>query len=207
MLLEGDTHIVQQGVVHINFNIYCCPLPTCVLAVDELRNQFMLDTLDTHHSYRPWPIRRTNVYSDVVETYQENISDILQEYPFRIRYEDEQAVDTGGVCRDMFSSLWKQAYINNFDGESLLIPAIHSDTDMATFPVLGTVLSHGFMVCGYLPVRIAFCVLATVLCYPGVHIPDEIVIPLLIISYLTRTLFFAALLSKSPFLAKPKLNS
>ena len=154
------------------------------LAVEVRRDKFMIDTLDTHHGRRPWPIRRENVYNDVIETYQENLTDILQEYPFRIRYENERAVDSGGVCRDMFSSFWEEAYLKNFDGESLLIPAIHPNTDMATFPILGTVLSHGFMVCGYLPVRIAFPVLAAALCGPAVHIPDLIIIESFI-DYLT----------------------
>ena len=79
----------------------CHPLPTCILTVGVMCNKFMIDTLDTHHGHRPWPIRRENVYNDVVETYRENITDILKEYPFRIRYENERA---GGVCRDMFSS-------------------------------------------------------------------------------------------------------
>ena len=59
------------------------------LAVEVRRDKFMIDTLDTHHDRRPWPIRRENVYNDVIETYQENLTDILQEYPFRIRYENE----------------------------------------------------------------------------------------------------------------------
>ena len=58
---------------------------------------------------------------------------------------------------------WEEAYLKKFDGESLLVPAIHPNTDMASFPILGTVLAHGFMVCGYLPVRIAFPVLAAAL--------------------------------------------
>lgn len=90
----------------------------------------------------------------------------------------------GCVCRDMFSSFWEEAYLKNFDGESLLIPAVHPNTDMATFPILGTVLSHGFMVCGYLPVRIAFPVIAATLCGPSVKIPDAIILESFI-DYLT----------------------
>ena len=93
----------------------------------------MIDILDTHHGPAR-PIRRENVYNDVLKTYQENMSDILLEYPFRVRYEKERAVDTGGVCRDMFSAFWEEVYevyLNNLDGESLLVPAIHPNTDMA----------------------------------------------------------------------------
>ena len=88
----------------------------------------MIDILDTHHGPAR-PIRRENVYNDVLKTYQENMSDILLEYPFRVRYEKERAVDTGGVCRDMFSAFWEEVYLKNLDGESLLVPAIHPNTD------------------------------------------------------------------------------
>ena len=50
-----------------------------------------------------------------------NLYDILKEFPFRIRYEDERAVDTGGVCRDMFSAFWEEAHRKHFDGEKLLV--------------------------------------------------------------------------------------
>ena len=144
-------------------------------AVELMRESFMMDALDTHQGY-PRAIKRANVYDDVIEMYQENMINVMQEYPFRIQYQNERAVDTGGVCRDMFSAFWEEAYIKNFDGETLLVPAIHPNTDMAIFPILGTILSHGFMVCGYLPVRIAFPVIAAALCGPGVKIPDEILL-------------------------------
>ena len=47
---------------------------------------------------------------------------------------------------------------------------------MAIFLILGTILSLGFMVCSYLPVRIAFPVLAATLCGPIVKIPDAILL-------------------------------
>ena len=63
--------------------------------MEVMRNKFMIDTLYTHHG-RTRPFRRENVYSDVIETYQDNITDLLEEYPFRVRYEKERAIDTGG---------------------------------------------------------------------------------------------------------------
>ena len=76
----------------------------------------------------------------------------------------------------MFSAFWGKAYLKNFDGESLLVPAIHPNTNIAIFPTLGTILSRGFMVCGYLPVRIAFPVLAAAICGPGVQSSDAILL-------------------------------
>ena len=46
---------------------------------------------------------------------------------------------------------------------------------MSTFSILGTILSHGFMVCGFLPIRIAFPVIA-VLRGPSVTNPDPILL-------------------------------
>ena len=89
---------------------------------------------------------------------------------------------------------------------SLLILAIQPNTDIATFPSLGTVLSHVFMVCGYLPVRIAFPVLVAALCSPAVHIPDMIIIESFI-DYLTTHESSILRYAIGHFLAKPKHNS
>ena len=74
----------------------------------------------------PRPVNRENIYNDVIEMYQENIVDVLEEFPFQIQYEKERAVDTGGVCRDVFSPFCEEAYmyLKHFDGEKLLVPAI-----------------------------------------------------------------------------------
>ena len=78
--------------------------------VDDARLLYMMDEMDTHHGL-PRPVKRGSVYNDVMEMYRDAKCGILMEFPFRIRYEDEQAVDTGGVCRDMFSGFWEQAYV------------------------------------------------------------------------------------------------
>ena len=49
-------------------------------------------------------------------------------------------------------------------------------TDISVFPVLGTVLSHGFLVSNFLPLRIVFPTLAAVLLGPTVLIPDSILV-------------------------------
>lgn len=132
----------------------------------------MMDNIDTHHGL-PRAVRRENIYMDVLEMYEKNMEDILGEFPFRVEYENEKAFDTGGVCRDMFSSFWEEAYLQHFDGERLLVP---SGIDISKFKLLGTILAHGFMVCGFLPVRIAFPVIAAVVLGPDVKIPDTILI-------------------------------
>ena len=59
-------------------------------------------------------------------------------------------MDIGGVCRDLFSAFWEDSYVKNFDGEKLLVPAVHLNT------LHGTILSHGFMVCGFMPIASPF---------------------------------------------------
>ena len=132
--------------------------------VDEMREKYMFDdtTMDTHQGLERY-VHRESIYDDVMAMYKDDLPAMLKEFPFRIKYVDERAVDTGGVCRDMYSYFWEKAYVRHFDGEKLLDPAIHPNTDMAAFTNLGTVLVHGFMVCGFVPVRLAFPIIAYVL--------------------------------------------
>ena len=95
---------------------------------------------------------------------------MLQKFPLRIRFVNEMAIDSGGVCRDLFSVFWEEAYLKFFDGSSLLSPAMHASVDMASLPALGKTLSHGFLVCGHMPIRAVFLILACILLGPNVVI-------------------------------------
>ena len=99
---------------------------------------------------------------------------MLKEFPFRISFVFEQAVDTGGVCRDLYSAFWDIAYVKHFDGERLLVPAVNPNTELLILPVLGKILVHGFMVCSFLPVRLAFPVIAAILCGPNVELSNDV---------------------------------
>ena len=134
----------------------------------------MVDCLDTHQGL-PHEIRREYVFDDCIQLYTNKSEVVLGEFPLRIHFTNEIAVDTGGVCRDMFSAFWEAAYLTEFDGSNLLVPAVHPGTDMAKLPALGAILSHGFLSCGFLPVRLAFPVIATVLLGPLVSLPDAII--------------------------------
>ena len=149
------------------YKCVCCAVESVCLA-------YMMDNIDTHHGL-PRAVRRENIYMDVLKMYQENMEEILGEFPFRVKYENVKAIDTGGVCRDMFSSFWEEAYLQHFDGERLLVPSVRPGIDMSKFKLLGTTLAHGFM-CGFLPVRIAFPVIAAVVLGPDIKIPDTILI-------------------------------
>ena len=55
----------------------------------------MLDSIDTHHGL-PHTISRSTLYQDCIDLYTSKLRTLLGEFPFRISYKDEQAVDTGG---------------------------------------------------------------------------------------------------------------
>ena len=128
------------------------------------------------HQGLPHPICRDHVYYDCLALYTNKLEQTLKEFPFRIRYEGEKAIDTGGVSRDMFSVFWECAlYPKQFDGGDVLVPTSHSGVDMATMVLLGTILSHGFLSCGYLPIRLAFPVLCFPVLGPTCQVPDQVV--------------------------------
>ncbi len=74
---------------------------------------------------------QSNIFNEVISLY-ENYEEILREYPFRIRFEGERAIDVGGVARDMFSAFYEEAHECLFDGSSLLCPIVHPDMDTST---------------------------------------------------------------------------
>lgn len=119
-------------------------------------------------------VKREDVYHDLLKLYTTSCI-LLESFPLSFEYKDELAVDQGGVCRDVFSGFWEQAFKEQFDGMSLLTPATHLGVDFEIWPTIGTILSHGFLVCGFLPVRVGFPCIAHILC-GQVSIPDSILI-------------------------------
>lgn len=146
-----------------------------LLPVNERRQTLMYTEIGTHRGLER-TFHRDNVYEDVIETYRDNAEEILKEFPFRVRYANELALDTGGVGRDLFSAFWEESYVKNFDGEKLLVPAVRPNADMTVLRTLGTILSHGFMVCAFLPIRVAFPVLATIVFGPDVALTDDVIL-------------------------------
>ena len=80
---------------------------------------------------------------------------VFNEHPLFITYIGENAVDDGGVQRDMFSAFWSSAYVHLFEGSKTLIPMVQPGIDITNFSTLGKIISHGYLECGFLPVRIA----------------------------------------------------
>ncbi len=109
-------------------------------------------------------IDRNNVYEDVIDIYR--CGEIVGEYPIYIQFSKEPALDYGGVQRDMYSAFWNEAYSKLFEGATLLVPLVHPQIDMAVYPILGRILSHGYLVTGFLPVQIALPTLINMLLGP-----------------------------------------
>ena len=101
-----------------------------------------------------------NICNKLVDYYHR--TDIANEYPLCISFVGEAAVDLGGVTREAFSCFWEAAYMKYFDGPHLLLPSIHAGVDFSGLLLLGCILSHGYLACGFLPVQIVFPVLASI---------------------------------------------
>lgn len=106
-------------------------------------------------------VYRNNIHSSVIQLFSQRGVD--EEFPLRIKFEGERGIDVGGVYRDMLSVFWNDAYHELFDGGRLLTPVLHPQVDLRILPVLGMILSHGYLGGGFLPMRIAFPTLAALL--------------------------------------------
>ena len=95
-------------------------------------------------------------------------SELLKEYPFRVEFKGEQAIDAGGVCRDFFRRFFKLQY---FDGSSLLTPVVNPHFTKSEMALLGLVFSHAYLSSGVLPTRISFPCLSMMLLG---NLPDHI---------------------------------
>lgn len=139
----------------------------------EKRTEFCQTNLQDPTIYKH-EIQRSSLYEDVLKLYSDE--SVVYSYPLRIAFIDEMAIDLGGVCRDMFAGFWEIAYSNLFDGSNLLTPVMHPQTDTGVLCLLGRILSHGYLVCGCLPVRVAFPTLIAMIKGPGVVVSDQIII-------------------------------
>ena len=121
-------------------------------------------------------VTRDGIYDCAVDLYNENIGTILNEFPFRIEFKGEKALDYGGVSRDFCSAFWEAAYEKAFDGNTLLTPAVHSGVDMESLRLIGTMISHMYLAVGFIPVRVAFPSLACIFIDPNVSIPNKFMV-------------------------------
>lgn len=143
-------------------------------AAESVRVSFMESICTTYGN--PRCITRDSIYDSAIQLYQENMNTILNEFPFRVKFKGEIAIDSGGVSRDFCSAFWEAAYEKAFDGNTLLTPALHSGIDLESLQLIGSIISHMYLAVGFIPVRVAFPSLACIFIDPNVSIPSEIMI-------------------------------
>lgn len=141
-------------------------------SAEEAREKFIQGCHGPGIPVSTFTVRRSMLYEDVVKIFMnETIG-----YPLKVAYENERAVDLGGVARDMLSGFWNEAYKHLFDGCTLLTPVIHPHVDLQVLPTIGKILSYGYIACGFIPLHIAFPTLVCLLLGPTTTIPDSILI-------------------------------
>ena len=64
-------------------------------------------------------------------------------------------------------------YTKCCDRDTLFVPLVHPDSDTKVFSTLGKVLSHGYLQCGFLPLKIAFSTLAIMLLGTSVQVASS----------------------------------
>ena len=67
-----------------------------------------------------------------------------------------ESSDETDESRNESTAFPQQLYLKVFDGNNLLTPMIHPHLDLSSLDDVGTIFSHAYVVCGMLPVRIAF---------------------------------------------------
>jgi hypothetical protein len=60
----------------------------------------------------PHLLRRVHIYNDMMELSKN--TDIVMQHPFRVHFEGEMGIDTGGLTREAFSALWEKISPLNF---------------------------------------------------------------------------------------------
>lgn len=89
-------------------------------------------------------IRCNNALLNIVDLYKEGT--IMLECPIYIHFDNEIAVDDGGVSREMFSLFWEEVIQKHFVGAQTVTPLVHAHTDMKLLEVMGKIPSHGYLV-------------------------------------------------------------
>ena len=113
------------------------------------------------------PVNRDNIYACTLAMYKNMETEILNEYPFRVKFDREQAIDSGGVSRDFCSAFWEVAYEKAFDGNILLSPALYSNVNLESLKTIGAIISHMYLAIGFIPVRISLPSLACIFLGPN----------------------------------------
>lgn len=93
-------------------------------------------------------VERHSLFNDLLTKYETFISCNCE---LRVKFKEEKGVGAG-VCRDMFSAFWERAEAKLFEGNTAKVPVLTPDS--TSYFQLGRILSHGYILTGYLPL---FC--------------------------------------------------
>ena len=146
-------------------NYLCCYL---LLHVAKAERSTFLECIATHGG-RHHAVGRETLFDDVIRLYE--TKGIEKEFPFRVHFTGERAVDTGGVGRDLFSGFFEECYVKLFDGGLVLTPFIHPHMKPSQLKSVRKVISHAYLDSGVFPIRIAFPCLAAILLTMAKDIP------------------------------------
>ena len=144
-------------------------------------------------------VERAAIFETVLCIYKEE--SVVHEYPMYVKFIGEVGVDEGGVQRDMFTAFWEEAYTQLFEGATTVVPMVHSQMDMATYTLLGRLISHCYLTTGILPDRIALPSLLVALLGPNVRISTSTLLDAFLdyISATERTVLNRALENHTSF--------
>lgn len=155
------THSVGMFLISHGMHSITITLVHSFFAAAQERDRYM--ELVCCHSGPPHMIDQKDIFSTVLKLFDSQ--DIMKEYPMRITFKGELAVDTGGVFIEMIYAFWEVVYSRFCDGDALLVPLVHPGSDINVFSQLGKVLSHGYLQCEFLPLRITLHSQHWPLCY------------------------------------------
>ena len=66
----------------------------------------------------------------------------------------------------MISAFWKEAYAKFFEGSNLLIPILNPHIELSVYPIFSRIISHAYLIAGYLPVHTTLPTLINILLGP-----------------------------------------
>ncbi len=118
-------------------------------------------------------VKRSSLFEDMIKIYPA-CENVALEYPFDMSFVGEQAVDIGGVSRDVMTAFWQEIYERMFDRSTLLVPVVNPSMDLAILPLIGKILSHGYLSTGFLPVQISLPTLIAMLFGPGIELDSHL---------------------------------
>jgi len=120
------------------------------------------------------PICCDHIFEDVISLY--TAFESLPQHELNVKFEGEMGVDLGGLTEGMhmFKAFWQEAYKCLFNGGELLIPVLCPGINPKNLLLLERILSHGYLIAGFLPIRIAFPCLVVALLGAGHTVPDNL---------------------------------